>query len=178
MNLLNKNKIYFLVYNDNIYIKKNKNIINIPLENNIIKNGRVNNVKKLISNLKKCKLVKDSFFKIISDSYVFIYFSNYNDYEINNIKNDFQDNGIERIKLVDYHKLIKDESLILFSNGYYYVTVSNLKYITPNLDCITKYTNSKIIADKNSWVEMCKNGLKAPIYMVDNLPRYLLKRIC
>ncbi len=178
---MKREKIVFLIYNETVYIKKNNKIDRIKIAKNIMKNGRINSINYLVSSLKKSKNVLSSFFKILSDEYTMIYFGNYNEYEINNIKNDFQNSGIEYIKLVDYKSLLnskEDDIYIFFNNDYYYILSKNKKIILDKFDDVLRYSNSKIIVDQDTYNNFKKNLSKYRCYIIDNIVNYLFNLIC
>lgn len=175
--MMKRTVIIFLIYEDNIYVKRENKIITIPLDKDVVVNGRINSVKKLIDNLKKIKPIFKSFFKIVYDSYIMIFFSNYNNFEKRNIINDFKEYGIEKIHLVDFQKIINaksDETHVIYNHNNYYVIEHNSKTIFPSICNNFGLTNGKIISDDTSYVTLKKHCKDMEIYVVDDLPKYLL----
>ena len=170
---MKKNRIVFLIYNDYLYIKKDNQIDKMPIEKNTIKNGRINSIS-----LKKSQLVLKSIFKIVNDSYIFIYFADYNDYELNNIVNDFKENGIEDIRLVDYQKILnRDYSYIFFNNDYFFI-VDKSKEMNNKLSDYLKYTNRKLLTDKYTYNLLSLNMDTSACFIIDSVPNYIFKYIC
>ncbi len=177
---MKKNKILFMIYDSKVYIKKNNDIVFLPIDKDVISNGRINNIKKLIKTLKKSKLVLSSFFKIVNDYFVFIYFANYNNYELSNIKSYFKENGFENIELMDSIKLLTQDYIpfIMLNDNYYYIFDKNNKYVIPKEHDILKYANSKIISEENAYNSMSSNASLSQCFIVDSLPNYIFKKIC
>ena len=174
---MKRDTILFLIYNKKIYVKKDNKIVSVPLDNDIIVNGRINSVKKLIDNLKKSQIIFKSLFKIVADSYIMIFFSDYNNYERKNIINDFKENGIEKIQLIDFQKIINSlstETHIIYNNNNYYVIDQKSKIIFPGTCNDFGLTNSKVIFDGMSYSKLSNFNKNRNIYVVDDLPKYLL----
>ncbi len=175
---MKRNKIVFLIYDNNLYIYKNNKIEIMTLNTSVIKNGRLNNIKPIINALNKSKLLANSLFKVINDIIAVIYFGDYNEYEIKNIVNSFSEYGFDNIKMVDYGEVInnEDETFIITTNDNIYVLNGNKKVIISSSIYNLEYAKSKIIVDNNTLKIIDKNLIKQHYYVVDCLPNYLIKK--
>lgn len=177
---MKKSNIIFLIYNNFIYLKKDDKFDRIKIDKEIISKGGINNISYLIKSLKKSIFIKESILKIVSDNYKFIYFGDYNDYELNILANNFKDLGFN-ISFIDFKDLLNDKNdFIFYSDNYFYTILNNRKYIISKdiFSLFNLSTNSNIVVDKYSEDFIKDKPLKARLFIVDNAPNYLLNLIC
>ena len=172
---MKSNNIYIFLYHNNIYIICNNNIDIITTTKEIIKEGRINNIKLFIKYLKDSLIIKKSSLKLVDDIITIIYFGNYNDDELYNIAHYFKEYGYEKIKLIPIKNIIDNSyNYLLYNNDYYLLIEDNISYlIHPKL-----YNDNLINIDKtylmddDSFLKDNKN-----CYLISDLPKYLIRTI-
>ena len=172
---MKSNNIYIFLYHNKIYIICNNNIDIITTTKEIIKEGRINNIKLFIKYLKDSLIIKKSSLKLVDDIITIIYFGNYNDDELYNINHFFKEYGYEKIKLIPIKNIIDNSYNYLFYNNDYYLLIEdNISYlIHPKL-----YNDNLINIDKtylmddDSFLKDNKN-----CYLISDLPKYLIRII-
>ena len=177
---MKRNNIIILLYNGYVYLKCNKLYDSLPLDKNIISNGRLNNIDKLIKLLKKSTIIKNSIYKLVSDNLTLIYFANYNDLEKSYIKSCFNERGYNSIIFLDIKDILDLRyNYIISNNGFIYYINSGKKYIIDD-DIFSnfKFSNSEIIIDLKLYKKHSSKLNNLHIYAVDNVVEYILNCIC
>ena len=171
---MRSNNIVIIIYNYQIYIECNNDIDVINIDKNIIKEGRINNIKEFINCLKQSKIIKTSSFKLVDDNILMLYFGNYNDMELNNILNGFKDKGYEKVKLKHISKVLDSSYSYLFhSNGYYYLfDIDNYVLYSKFLNSSLLDLNKNYIMDYNSYQKLSLFDSKN-IYYISNVYQYI-----
>lgn len=131
---MKKEVITIIIVDNKLYIYKNFLEI-IPLNNKIIKNGRINNYELLFENMDNSKILKRSHLKLFNDQINIIICGIYNDCEKKLLHQKLKEYGFEKVLLFELKNLL-NYSL-------------NYTYILWDVDLYRIYNNDKIIELKN-----------------------------
>lgn len=171
--------VTFLILNNNLIIKQNEEIEILSLDDNVIKNGRINNIKNFITIFNKAKIIKNSNKKIAGDNFHFIYFAEYTELELTTIKNFFKDYGYDKLKAVNFANLLSfPRSTMYFVKDIeqiYIYTINNFMDINSKLYENNKDDFFKMLIKNFNFKELLLLGYRDLEYFKDVENKYQKK---